>query len=206
MALLFFPIYGAMAAIPDLIISTIYGDKWQAGIPLMMPLCFALAVNAMLAMSGPLLTAIGLPHIELKAQLLTLLISIPSLILAAQESVLTVAWVLLGTYIIRLLLLVTATLRAIGDKPYRLIIIIIMPLIIATLLYGLCWYLGQLPCLQSYSKTIRLGIIILSCAITYPLLLLLFRKLIIRSSLKEFLISLQNKLPAKLFKLTGLPT
>ncbi len=204
MALLFFPVYAAMAAIPDLIIPTLYGDKWQAAIPLMMPLCFAMAVNAMLAMSGPLLGAIGLPHIELKAQLLTFLISVPSLILAAQESVLTVAWVLLGTYILRLLLLVTATLRAIGDKPYRLLIIIIMPLIIAALLYGLCWYLGQLPCLQSYSKAIRLGIIMLSCAITYPLLLLLFRRLIIRGGLKEFLLSLQNKLPAKLFKLIGL--
>ncbi len=205
MALLFFPVYGAMAAIPDLIIPTLYGDQWQAAIPLMVPLCFAMAVNAMLAMSGPLLSAIGLPHIELKAQLLTLLISIPSLILAAQESVLTVAWVLLGTYILRLLLLVTATLNAIGDKPYRLLSIIIMPLIIAALLFGLCTYLGQLPCLQGYSRAIRLSLIIFSCTITYPLFLLLFRKLIIRGGMKEFLIALQNKLPAKLFKLTGLP-
>jgi len=204
MALLFFPIYGAMAAIPDLIIPTLFGDKWQAAIPLMIPLCFAMAVNAMLAMSGPLLSAIGLPHIELKAQLLTLLISIPSLILAAQESVLTVAWTLLGTYILRLLLLVTATLRAIGDKPYRLLIIIIMPLIIAALLYGLCWYLGQFSYIQIFPRAIRLGIIIFSCAITYPMLLLLFRKLIIYGGMKEFLASLQNKLPAKLFRLTGL--
>lgn len=206
MALLFFPIYGAMAAIPDLIIPTLYGDKWQTAIPLMMPLCFAMPVHAMLTMSGPLLSAMGLPHYELKAQLLTLLISIPSLILAAQESVLTVAWTLLGTYILRLLLLVMATLRAVGEKPYRLVTITIMPLIITALLYGLCWYLGQLPYLQIYPKAIRLGIIIFICAITYPMLLLLFRRLIIRGSMKEFLVSLHNKLPAKLFKLTGLKT
>lgn len=205
MALLFFPVYSAMAAIPDLIIPTLYGDKWHAAIPLMMPLCFAMAVNATLAMSGPLLSAIGRPHIELKAQLLTLLISIPSLILAAQESVLMVAWTLLGTYILRLLLLVTATLRAIGDKPYRLITITLIPIIISSLLYGLCWYLGQLPYLQLYAKTNRLGIIIISCAISYPLLLLLFRRLIIRGGIQELLIAQQNKLPAKLFKLTGLP-
>jgi lipopolysaccharide exporter len=206
MALLFFPVYGAMASIPDLIIPTLYGDKWQAAIPLMMPLCFAMAVNATLAMSGPLLSAIGRPHIELKAQLLTLLISIPSLILAAQESIFIVAWTLLGTYILRLLLLVTATLRTVGDKPYRLLIVILMPLILTSLLYGLCWYLGQLPYIQIYPRVIRLGIIILSCAITYPALLLLFRKLIIHGGMKEFLVSIQNKLPAKLFKLTGLPT
>jgi len=205
MALFFFPIYGAMAAIPDLIIPTLYGDKWQAAIPLMAPLCFAMAVNAMLSMSGPLLSAIGLPHVELKAQLITLLISIPSLIIAAQESVLTVVWTLLGTYILRLLLLVTATLKAVRDKSYRVLTITIMPLIITVLLYGLCRYLGQLPSIQIYPRATRLGIIIFSCALTYPVLLLLFRRLIIHGSMKEFLVSLQNKLPARLFKLTGLP-
>jgi O-antigen/teichoic acid export membrane protein len=206
MALLFFPVYGAMAAIPELIIPTLYGDKWQGAISLMMPLCFAMPVHAMLTMSGPLLSAIGLPHFELKAQLLTLLISIPSLILAAQESVLAVAWTLLGTYILRLLLLVTATLRAVGETPYRLVTITIMPFIIAALLYGLCWYLGKLHYLKIHPKAIRLVIIIFICAIIYPLLLLLFRRLIIRGGMKEFLISIQNKLPAKLFNLTGLHT
>ncbi|MEQ1531861.1 MAG: lipopolysaccharide biosynthesis protein, partial [Methylococcales bacterium] len=151
MALLFLPMYAAIAAIPDLIISTALGDKWNAAIPLMMPLGFAMAVNAMLAMSGPLLSAIGLPQVELKAQLATLAVSIPCLILAAQESVLTVAWTVLGTYILRLLLLVTATLKAIGDKYYRLLIIIIMPVVLAAFMYGLCWYLGHLPCLQLFS-------------------------------------------------------
>lgn len=205
MALFFFPVYGAMAAIPDLIITTIYGNKWQAAIPLMMPLSFALAINAVLAMCGPLLSAKGLPQLELKAQLLTLLVSIPSLLWAAQISVLTVAWVLLGTYILRLLLLATATLTAIGEKPYRLLFVIIMPLIIAALLYGLCGYLAQLPCLQPYSNSIRLGIIVSTCGIIYPVLLLMFRRLIIRGAIKAFLIAIKNKLPGKLYKLTGLP-
>lgn len=205
MALLFFPIYSAMAAIPDLIINSLYGDKWQAAIPLMMPLCFAMAINSILAMSGPLLSSIGLPQIELKAQIVTLLFSIPSLILAAQNSVLTVAWTLLGIYIFRLLLLVVATLRAVGDKPYRLLTVLIVPTAIALVLYGQCWYLDQWASLQVYSIKIRLGLIVFSCALSYPLLLLFFRRLIFRGSMKEFLASLQNKLPSKIFKLTGLP-
>jgi lipopolysaccharide exporter len=205
MALLFFPIYGAMAAIPELIIPALYGDKWQAAVPLMGPLCFAMAVHGMLAMAGPLLTAIGLPQIELKAQLATLLIGIPSLILAAQESVLTVAWTVLGIYVLRLLLLVSATLKAVGDKPYRLLIIIGTPLLITALIYSLCRYLGHLPEIQTYPKEFRLGIIIFACAISYPMLLLSFRRLIVHGGMKEFLVSLQNKLPARLFKLTGLP-
>ncbi|WP_446809598.1 lipopolysaccharide biosynthesis protein [Methylomonas sp. 2BW1-5-20] len=204
MALLFLPFFGAMAAVPDLIINSLYGSKWVAAIPLMTPLCFAMAINAMLAMSGPLLSSIGLPQIELKAQLAALSFSIPSLILAAQYSVLAVAWTLLGTYVFRLLLLVIATLKAVGDKPYRLFTIIIMPLVIAILLYGQCWYLGQLPCLQAYSTAIRLSMIVFSCALSYPFWLLLFRRLIICGNMKEFLVSLQNKLPVRLFKLVGL--
>ncbi|MGZ0077237.1 lipopolysaccharide biosynthesis protein [Methylomonas sp. YC3] len=206
MALIFFPVYGAMAAVPDLIVSVLYGDKWGAAIPLMTPLCLALAVNATLSMSGPLLSAIGLPTIELKAQLITLFFSVPSLIIAAQYSVLTVAWVIVLSYAIRLLLLVIATLRAIDDSPIRLFSILTMPWVIAALLYSLCWYLGQLSILENYSKQIRLSVIVLVCIFVYPLLIFLFRKLIIRGRFKEFLLSIEDKLPKKLFKLTGLST
>ncbi|MDX8127145.1 lipopolysaccharide biosynthesis protein [Methylomonas sp. OY6] len=205
MALIFFPVYGAMAAIPDLIIPVLYGDKWNAAIPLMMPLCFALAINATLSMSGPLLSAIGMPQIELKAQLLTLLIGIPSLIWAAQESVLTVAWTVLGTYILRLVLLVVATLRVLEAKPYLLMTIIIMPLILGSFLYGFSWYIGQFSYLQIYPRALRLVVIVFACAITYPILLLCCRKMIVRGAVKEFLKSIRNKLPERFFKLTGLP-
>lgn len=204
MALLFFPVYAAMAAVPELLIPALYGPQWQAAIPLTPPLCLALAVNAVLAMCGPLLSAIGAPQIELKAQLLTLLVSIPSLILAAQDSVLTVAWALLGTYVLRLLLLVIPTLKAVGDKPYRIIGIVFLPWMIAGLLYGFCGYLAQLPALQTLPIAGRLGIVVAACALLYPLLLLLFRKLIFRGGLKEFVLAMQGKLPPKLFKLTGL--
>lgn len=204
MALLFFPVYAAMAAVPELLIPALYGPQWQAAIPLTPPLCLALAVNAILAMCGPLLSAIGAPQIELKAQLLTLLVSIPSLILAAQDSVLTVAWALLGTYVLRLLLLVIPTLKAVGDKPYRIIGIVFLPWMIAGLLYGFCGYLAQLPALQTLPIAGRLGIVVAACALLYPLLLLLLRKLIFRGGLKEFVLAMQGKLPPKLFKLTGL--
>lgn len=204
MALLFFPVYGAITAIPDLIITTLYGAKWQAAIPLMVPLCCAMAVNAMLAMAGPLLSAIGWPQIELKAQLLTLLVSVPSLIIAAQYSLVTLAWTLLGTYILRLLLLVVSALKAIGGKAHRLPSVVLMPLVIATLLSGLCWMLRQVPSLQNYPETIQLGSIVLICALTYSMLLLLLRRFILRGELKDFVLSLHNKLPGRLFKLTGL--
>lgn len=204
MALFFIPIFGAVATVPDLVISTFYGDKWQAAIPLMTPLCFAMAVHAMLAMAGPLLSAIGLPQVELKAQMLTLVISVPSLIIAAQYSLVAVAWTLLGAYILRLLLLVTATLRVIGAKTHRLLNVVLIPLVITALLTALCWLLRQVPSFQSYSEAMQLGSIILICAFTYLTLLLLFRRLILRGELKEFVRSLHNKLPRTLFKLTGL--
>lgn len=204
MALVFFPVYAAMAAIPELIIPTLYGDQWLAAISLTPPLCLALAINSMLAMCGPVLSAIGRPQLELKAQFLTLLISLPCLIIAAQYSVLAVAWTLLGIYVLRLLLLTMPVLRIVGDKPYCIITILIMPSVIAGLLYGACWYLGQLPLLQTYPRPTRLGIVIASCALGYPMSLWVFRHLIIRGGLKDFLLASQNKLPAKLFKLTGL--
>ena len=206
MALVFLPIYAAMSAVPDLLILGLYGESWRAAIPLIMPLGLSMAVNAMLAMSGPLLTAIGRPQVELKAQLLTLLFSIPALLMAATQSIISLAWVVFASYVLRFLLLMLMSLHALKTKRRQLFAILTMPLFIAALTYCFTYSINLQLSGFCYSASIKLGIIIASCAVYYPLLLLIFRKLIIRGSIKELLIAIQNKLPSRLIKLSGLQT
>ena len=204
MALIFLPVYAAVSAIPDLLILGLYGESWRAAIPLMMPLGLAMAINAMLAMAGPLLTGIGRPQIELKAQLLTLPFSIPALLIAATDSITSLAWTLFASYVLRFLLLTLMSLHALKAKRHNLLSILAMPLMIAALIYGLTYLLNQQLNQFAYPATFKLGIVITSCAVCYPLLLLLFRKLIVRGSVKELLIAMQYKLPTRLIKLSGL--
>ena len=204
MALIFFPVYGAMSAVPDLLMLGLYGESWQAGIPLVMPLGLAMAVNAMLAMAGPLLTGIGRPQMELKAQMLTLLFSIPTLILAAKDSIISLAWAVLATYIVRFLLLTLMSLHELKLQRRQIITMLFMPLVLAGATYGFAFELKYQ--LNAFDLTIpsKLGIVIVGCALWYLLLLVVFRKAIIRGGIKDSLLAMQNKLPAKFFRITGL--
>lgn len=205
MALLFLPVYSAMAAAPELVILGIYGDSWQAAIPLMSPLCLAMAVNAMLAMAGPLLTAIGLPQIELKAQILALLFGVPALLIAAQYSPETLAWTVLGSYVLRYGLLVGMALIALNSRRRQIVGIALVPALIATILYIGVTVLKASIARYELSMLNQLALVVTGCAITYPLLLIGFRGWIICGSFKKLIQKQQHRIPARFYRLTGLP-
>jgi len=71
---------------------------------------------AAMAITGPLLAARGRPGLELKCQLLSFLIAIPVYYYAVHRSVLTLAWAVLGIYIIRCLVLTMAVLVESGGS------------------------------------------------------------------------------------------
>ena len=204
MALLFLPVYSAISAVPELLLLGIYGDKWQLAVPLIMPLALAMAINAMLAMTGPLLTGIGKPQIELKVQLMTLVLSIPSLYIAAQTSILNLAWVVFASYVIRFLLFVLMTFKELKIKKIQLLDILVTPIIISIISFEFSYFIKQQLIPFEYSATVNLIIVILSCSIFYPLLLLSLRRVIVKGSIKNILISAQAKLPPQLISLSGI--
>jgi PST family polysaccharide transporter len=204
MALIFLPMFAAIAAVADSVVLGIYGEKWAAAIPIVKPLSIAIAIHAMLAMTGPMLTGLGMPRYELKAQLITLIVSIPALIFAAQQSITLFTYALLGIFLLRFLLLTVAGLVALKELPFRLLKVLIMPVLMAALLYLCAFYTNQFQIGFTYNVKLRLLGNIASCAICYGILLFIFRKLIVRGVTKDFLISIQSKLPKRLIKLIGI--
>jgi O-antigen/teichoic acid export membrane protein len=206
MALLFLPVYAAMSAASDLFILGLYGEGWKDAIPFMPPLCLALAVHAMLAMAGPVLTAIGRPRIELKAQLLALLFGVPVLILAAAHSAVMLAWAVLASYLIRYALLTWMTLKVLQARRRTLLAVCIAPLSIAGLLSAGVTAVRPLLTQSAFPPAVELGVTIAFCALAYPLLLLVFKNWIVRGSVKHLLQSQRRKIPARLRRLLGIGT
>lgn len=204
MALIFLPMFAAVAAVADSVVLGIYGEKWVAAIPMIKPLAFAIAIHAMLAMTGPMLTGMGVPRYELKAQIITLIISLPALVLAAQQSITILIYTLLGTYMLRFLMLSIAALIALNESPFRLFKVLIIPLLIALLLYGCAYYTNQLQLGFVYDVELRLLGNITSCAICYVLFLLIFLRLIVRGVIKDFLFPIKARLPKLLTTLAGI--
>jgi O-antigen/teichoic acid export membrane protein len=113
-AIICVPIFVTAAVVPDTLILGIYGDKWQASIPLILPLSLAVLVNALLAIKGPILMAGNRVGVELRNQVYTMLLFVPLLLVAIQYSVVATAWTVFATYVVRWILLASATLRFTG--------------------------------------------------------------------------------------------
>jgi O-antigen/teichoic acid export membrane protein len=102
------PMFAAMAAVPDVVILGLYGTKWAGAIGLFQPLALAIPINAVMALSGPLLAARGKPQREFYVQLITVAAAAASYIFSVQRSVLALSWVVLAIYLLRFALLTRA--------------------------------------------------------------------------------------------------
>jgi O-antigen/teichoic acid export membrane protein len=122
----------AMATVPDIVISGLYGVKWSGAIPLFRPLALALPVHALMALAGPTLWSRGKPRIELWIQLSVLLLAIPAFILSINTSLVCLAWTVMGLYCVRFLLMTHTVLRELGVEWKRLIGVAVPGLLLAT--------------------------------------------------------------------------
>ncbi len=204
MALLFLPIFSAAAAVPETIILGLYGEKWLPAISLFVPLAYAMAEYAMLAMAGPLLTAIGKPKLELKAQLIGLCGMVPALIIAGQYSIELFAWVLLAMYIQRFMLLTVMSLMALGHPPRKLFSFLPAPVLLSIILFFLAHSVDVIMMRLTHQAGVRLICIIIICAVVYPILLVWLRNLIVRGPTREFRLSISHVLPQPVLRLAGL--
>lgn len=113
-AFILLPPFCAMAAVPDVIVLGLYGAKWTGAVWLFQPLALAIPINAMMALSGPILAARGKPHAEMRMQFVVVVIAIVVYSLSVRHSVQCLSWTVLAVYLVRFVLLTRAALREIG--------------------------------------------------------------------------------------------
>lgn len=118
-AFICFPLFLTAALVPDTLVLALYGPKWGASVPVVAPLALAVLVNALLAIKGPILMAGDRVGVELRNQVVTVLIFVPALLIAIQYSLAAVAWAVMATYVARWLLLARDTLRLTGASVHE---------------------------------------------------------------------------------------
>jgi O-antigen/teichoic acid export membrane protein len=111
-AAIVFPMFAFVAAMAHPVVVVLLGERWLSTEVLMVPLSMAMIAHAVEAPVGPMLAGLGLPRVELRTKLLTLVAMVGSLALAAHfGSIAHVAWALAGLYVLRLVLMHTALAR-----------------------------------------------------------------------------------------------
>jgi O-antigen/teichoic acid export membrane protein len=125
------PMFAAMAAVPDVVILGLYGQAWAGAVGLFRPLALAIPINAIMALSGPLLASRGRPEREFCMQLIAVAAAIVSYIIAVRWSVLALSWIVLFVYIFRFVLLTQAANREIDGRWIDLMATAVPGLILA---------------------------------------------------------------------------
>ena len=194
------PIAFTVASVPESIVISIYGVKWIAAIPVLPPLALAIALNALLAIVGPVLMAQNKVGFELRAQLITLLVMIPVLYFTAQQSLQAVAWGVVCIYFVRWLLLVNAILPTCNANWAELLNILRWPLLCAVILAMLTLFADQM--LQGISSILRLIADMATAAASMFLLMRLFGKKILRGPHGDYLL-VAGRLPIMFRRLLG---
>lgn len=105
-----------LATFPDTIVGLTLGPAWAGYAGLLVPLGATAVLTALMAMSGPLLNAVGRPGRELAAQAAAACVVLPLLVFGALHGLTTFAWSATAAAAVRCLL-VTAAAWAVLSRP-----------------------------------------------------------------------------------------
>lgn len=94
--------YVTFALAPDTVIMGLYGHKWVALIPLMVPLALTMPIYGVHCLLGPILCGLGRPDLEFWPQASSCAIAAVAFFTAVHFSLLALPWALLGVMVIRL--------------------------------------------------------------------------------------------------------
>jgi len=133
------PAFAAIAAIPNTVIAGVYGEHWMQVAVLLTPLALAMPVNAILAVGGPLLSGLGAAGRDAAAQAVCVVILVVSVWLASQVSLEMVAWAVLGTYLLRALLVSYLALGLVAGTWEQIARALAGPLVLGLLAALLAW-------------------------------------------------------------------
>lgn len=141
-ALVCFPIFFTAASMSDVVILGLYGSKWESAIPLFIPLALSMPFHALMAIAGPIVAGKGDVHRELKVQFGTACLFLVLIMIAAQLSLVAVAWAVFVTYVIRLVWMTSEVKSALGFKVSEYIRTIAGGFILACLTCGLTYIIS----------------------------------------------------------------
>lgn len=111
LGVLTFPLYAAIAVVPDTVINALYGPKWTGAAPLLAAFAVAAPLHVAMGMAGPALWGLGKVEREFRAQAIVACAAILVFALSAQMSLMALAIGVTLIYGLRFLLMTWSALN-----------------------------------------------------------------------------------------------
>jgi PST family polysaccharide transporter len=110
-AMITMPFFAVVAAVPQSIIGGIYGLKWMAAVPVVVPLALAMALDSIMALAGPVQYGVGRVERELWPQITTAIVMVGMMTVMSRISFVAVGWGVLAIYLLRVALVTRAVIK-----------------------------------------------------------------------------------------------
>jgi lipopolysaccharide exporter len=115
-SLVMFPLGVGLALKANFIVHLLYGDKWSDAGPMFAAFCVAMPFAAFMAISGPVLWAVGAVSKELRAQVLMIATLVAGLLLLSNQPFLVAVWFVILVWFMRSFLIYLSLASSIGLK------------------------------------------------------------------------------------------
>lgn len=112
------PTFIAAGVLSRTLVEALYGQKWLAAVPVLLPLALAMPVHAVMAIAGPILWGRGMVGKELRVQFWVALLLVGAIVVSARLSLEVLAWSVLGVYLVRAIWLTAVLLRVLDVPVY----------------------------------------------------------------------------------------
>ncbi|HEY0784930.1 MAG TPA: oligosaccharide flippase family protein [Acidobacteriaceae bacterium] len=159
------PAYAAFIAAPSTVIIGLYGHKWVAAIPLMVPIALAMPLLGSIRVLNPIICGVGRPTLEFWPQAVSCVLAAAAYFTAVHYSVLAVAWALLGVTTVRFLLTGATIFAALRVSWWRATLAAAGRLLFSTL-FALCTLVFDRVLLAAgLTPSLRLAALFLFCTL-----------------------------------------
>ena len=108
------PTFIAAGLLSETLVVALYGQKWLAAAPVLLPLALAMPVHAAMAIAGPVLAGRGMVGKELKVQFWSALLLIGAIFVSTRFSLEVLAWSVFGVYLVRAVWMTAVLIRVLG--------------------------------------------------------------------------------------------
>jgi lipopolysaccharide exporter len=138
------PAYAVLAMTSETAITGLFGDKWLALVPLMLPLALAMPIYGAHCLLGPIVCGIGRPALEFWPQAISCFVAAIAFFSAAHWSLIAIAWALPGVVLLRFGLTSAFVFRLLQVSWGRMLRILGMRMVFAAAFGTLAWLADQI--------------------------------------------------------------
>ncbi len=170
-ALVVMPVFVSMAAVSNTLVLALYGQHWAPAGEVLQPIALAMPIALLWGITTPVLWNTGRATLEFKMQLPLAGLWLIGALWAVQHSLATMAWMVLGLFLLRTLLFTVLATRQISVSLGECARVLRGGVVLSLLTALAAWGADRLLTDSLLGMQARLAIIVVTCGLTVTLVL-----------------------------------